>query len=730
MDRRTFLKTSAAATTVALQARAFAGARPLLPSIPSLASLASTRMSRNFMELFNLPIAMNDWGYAQAVKSVSAITAIAFPPYACCGIPDTPWSPGLLSTCELMMNGRLISIANDAALAVTYQWFPHCVVREQTVDGIRIRASMFLPPEQRAVLQKIEIRNVGAHQAVFTLGFDMRAAVTQKASSWFAQLPGEADNHVSWDGGKGKLTWTAASSKAACTQGISPRADELTGGNVLEYHLALAPGAVREFRFAAAIAANAADSDALYDRLQSQFADLEQQNERRFDQLLHSVFTPGNSDFSGSLPQLHTTSETLWNLYHNGLKNLLTARRRSPDSAYGPTLLTLSGHVLPTLSFPWDTALSSFSLSLLDPQPLRNLVEIWFQRDMHQHLATDYITGEAVGPWYAVNDMAIIRCAQDYLRVTGDFAWLDKRVDSKPVLDHLLDHATYWKKLAGKSGLADYGGISNLLEVVSTYIHEVAGMNAGNVSSMRFVAELLEKKGRSQQAAELRADAKALAQRINELLYVDGKGWWKCGQPDGTFVEVRHCYDFLAVLDNMGDDLTGTQKKEMAHFFWTELATKKWMRALATGDPDATWNVRPDHSCLGAYAAWPAECAKGLFKVDDPARIAVWLTEVARAGNQGPIGQAHFTEDVVSPFKGAASKASEDAPYIEDWCVIAGGAFTDLVLESIFGLEPTLYDGLRAKPQLTAFDPHARLEGLHYQGAEYTVSAAGVQRRS
>jgi hypothetical protein len=154
------------------------------------------------------------------------------------------------------------------------------------------------------------------------------------------------------------------------------------------------------------------------------------------------------------------------------------------------------------------------------------------------------------------------------------------------------------------------------------------------------------------------------------------------------------------------------------------------MRALASGDPDATWNVRPDHSCLGSYAAWPPECAKGLFKVEDPTRIAAWLTEVAKAGNQGPIGQGHFTEDVVSPLKGGAYKASEDAPYIEDWCCIAGGAFTDLVIESIFGVEPTLYDGLRATPKLAAFDPHARLEGLHYQGAQYSVSASGAKRIS
>lgn len=727
MNRRSFLKVSAAAA-VAARANSLPTIAHRLPAVPSLNTLASVRMPHTFMELFNLPIAMNDWGYAQTVKSVSAITAMAFPPYVCCGVPDTPWSPGLLTTCELILNDRLAAISNDPAQAVTYQWFPHCVVREQTMGGIRFTTKMFLPPEQRAVLEKIEIRNTSGQSATLTVGFDMRAAVTQKKTPWFANLPGEGDNLVSWDATHGRLTWTAQHALAACAQGIHPPPDSLVAGNVFVYQLTLSPGEKRELHFVAAIAAEAAEAAAMHDRLQSSFEALEARTGQRFEQLIESAFTAGNSDFSGHLPRLETESETLWNLYQNGLKNLLTARRRSPDSVYGPTLLTLSGHVLPTLSFPWDTALSSLSLSLLDPQPLRSLVEIWMQRDMHKHLATDYISGEAVGPWYAVNDMAIVRCARNYLRITGDFAWLDQPIAGKPVLDHLIDHATFWKKLAGKNGLGDYGGIENLLEVVSTYIHEVAGMNAGNVSSMRFVAELLDKRGRSQQAAQLRSEAAALAQRINEVLYVKGKGWWRCGQPDGSFNEVRHCYDFIAVIDNMSEDLSADQKREMAHFFWSQLASKKWMRALASGDPDATWNVRPDHSCLGAYAAWPPSSAKSLFKVDDPARIATWLAEVAKAGNQGPIGQAHFVEEVVAPLMGGAHKASEDAPYIEDWCCISGGAFIDLVIESVFGVEPTLFGGLNAAPKLAAFDAKARLDGLHYQGSEYTVSAEGVKR--
>jgi hypothetical protein len=69
-----------------------------------------------------------------------------------------------------------------------------------------------------------------------------------------------------------------------------------------------------------------------------------------------------------------------------------------------------------------------------------------------------------------------------------------------------------------------YGKIENLLEVVSTYLHEVAGMNAKNVHAMRAVADLRARRGDLRRATELRADAKNLSDRINRDLYVEGKG--------------------------------------------------------------------------------------------------------------------------------------------------------------------------------------------------------------
>ncbi len=731
VDRRTFLKTgaaTAAAAAVLKPSQAEAARQLDLSCPPALTALAGDRVLHRYVDLYQAPTAQNEWGYAQATKSVSGITAVSFPPFGCCGVPEISWSPGFLLTCELFLNSRILMSYAPPADQVAFQWFPHKIVREADVEGLRFTTEMFMPPKQRAVAESIRVKNLTAERRAFTLGFDLRAAVAKKAKAWFTNSPGEGDNQITWLPDRGCIVFEAQHSPAVSVQGVKPNASGVAHGRMLVYEVSLRPGETREFHYLNIVGGDRTAAIAAYEAGQANFAALEKENQTAFNALVRAAFTPGNSQFSGHLPQLVTKSESLWKLYHTGLTNLLFARRASPDSAYGTTYITLGGHVLPTLSFPWDTSLSALGLALLDPEALRRLTETWFVQDMHQHLATDYVSGEGVGPWYAVNDMAILRCARDYLRVTGDFAWLDKRIGDRAVLDHLTEHALYWKKLDKYGhGLGDYGLLENLLEVVSTYLHEVAGMNAGNVAGMRFVAALLERRGDTARAAQLRAEAKQLGERINKLLYVNGKGCWRCGQPDGTFNEVRHCYDFLSVLDNMADDLTPQQKAEMSRFFWSELHTPLWMRALSPNDVDATWNIRPDHSWLGAYCSWPPMTAKALYKTDPSAKVAAWVKGLAKAGNQGPIGQAHFVESVFAPEKGGAYKCPNDAPYINDWCCIGGAAFVDLVIDTIFGADLTLCDGLRVTSRLADFDRGAKLLNLRHQGSNYTVTSTGVR---
>lgn len=119
--------------------------------------------------------------------------------------------------------------------------------------------------------------------------------------------------------------------------------------------------------------------------------------------------------------------------------------------------------------------------------------------------------------------------------------------------------------------------------------------------------------------------------------------------------------------------------------------------------------------------------AKGLYRLGMADKeIAGWLRELSRAGNQGPIGQAHFIEDVWPPLKGAAFKCPNDPPYINEWCCIAGGAFTDMVLDTLFGVTLTL-DGINVESRLSYFDGHAELRGLRQGDRQYVVDSQGAR---
>jgi len=271
--------------------------------------------------------------------------------------------------------------------------------------------------------------------------------------------------------------------------------------------------------------------------------------------------------------------------------------------------------------------------------------------------------------------------------------------------------------------LADYGEVNNLLECVRSYTHEVASLNAANVFNLRFVAELLDKR-EPNKAEQLRKTTRELTERIKRL-YVSGKGYWRCKQPDESSQEVRHCYDLLTVLNTIPNELSKQQKEEMAKFFKEELQTPTWMHALSPEDNDAVTSVRPDHQWTGAYTAWPAMVVKGLCRIGKHKLALQWLEGLAQTAKQGPFGQAHMVESAAAP-EGGARKAPSDFPYMSDWACVSNGSYVGMVIESLFGVNATLFDGITANPRLSTLDPAAKLKNLRYQGSNYSIDHTGI----
>ncbi len=371
--RRSFLKVSAVAGIVPrlMHFRTAPGgpqSPKRLPPVPAVEDLRADRLVHKFRDLYSSPTAQNEFGYVQATKSVSGITALSLPPFACCGVPDTPWSPGFLLSCELFVNGRILLSYPDGGDEIAFRWYPHRIVRETQADGLKFSTETFMPAKRRAAAEVIRITNVGSAARMVSLGFDMRAAVAKKTTSWLTYSPGEADNRIHWDASRGCLIFEAQHSQAFSVQGILPKASRLDSGRMLVLEMSLGPRETKEVTYVNAVDAEQQAALGTYDHLQANFAQLLQENAQAFNSLLRSAVTPGNAEFSGYLPQLETDDESLWKLYQAGFRNLIFARRASPDSKYGTTYLTLGGRVLPTLSFPWDRTCTSISPRTMSPE--------------------------------------------------------------------------------------------------------------------------------------------------------------------------------------------------------------------------------------------------------------------------------------------------------------------------------------------------------------------------
>jgi hypothetical protein len=737
--RRDFLKLAAAGATLsrvfvvggagpAEQDEPGPGRPPEAPgsAVPTVDSLRSVAMPHRFGDLFNPPGLTNQWGCAQAALDVVGVRSISFPPYAQ-GEQSTAAlsATGEILTGVLYVDGEYFTSSKEP---IEFVWQPDRIERRARHKTLAFASTTIVPFERMAVAVALSVQNTGNARYRGEIKLALRGGVAMSVTPWSqAYSPGEFDNDRTVDRARGAVLFKSQHTAAYGMQGAWPVADEVLP-SWLVYRLDLAPGERRTITFANVIGESAGNVTRVYDALVRDFDRQAARVRDEWNAELAAAYTPGNDRFSGYLPTLVTTDAAVRGLYHTAAMSALFFKRTTPTSVYGRTYVTLAPRYWQTTTFIWDISLSAMLLALLDPTVLRRMMETWMLLDIHKHFGTEYLTGAGVGPWYSVNDFAMCRMAREYLRWSGDRAWLEKEVGGLKVVDRLVTYATHWRALdTNKHGLADYGGISNLLEAVSNYVHEVASLNAANVYNLRFVSELLAARGETGKARALAGEADMLAKRVREL-YVPGKGIWKCRLPDGSLHEVRHCYDFGTVLMTMGADLSPEQRREMVRFFREELQTPAWMRALSTRDIDVTFSTRPDHQWTGAYAAWPALAVGALYGAGAGDVAFAWMHGLAQTATQGPIAQAHFAENVFAPEAGGgALKAPSDQPYINDWACVSGCAYLEPIVESLFGVRAGLFGELGAAPQFGAFDARAELRGLRYQGKDYLASASGVR---
>ncbi|HEV2434941.1 MAG TPA: hypothetical protein VG077_02990 [Verrucomicrobiae bacterium] len=572
-----------------------------------------------------------------------------------------------------------LTIAGKEFPATECRWYPYRALRRNTnCAGFEVQTDTRMINERRAVLVRIEITNP-----------DPTETNTGITLSVPGDLQADGISVLNTKQRKGFVT-------AICP---ATKPDAVTNDNGIiqwRWNVSLPPEGNSKIEF---VAGDGHAEDALRVRagvirwsvnFSNEFDGFKQCWEQRWA----DAFTPGNHYFSGSLPVLVTDNAALKRNYYMGIVTMLELERT--QFPVSPRSFITSGERAPGTQFYWDASMGSIVWALLEPAGMKATLRRWLVQNPRSgqaiHLTEsngfdakfhDHITG------YAFNACTIFKTALDYLRVTGDLAFLDENLeDGETVLQRMDEMATDWKTLVHPgSPLADYGGNQNLLECAPTYIGRVASCNAQDVWMMRQDAALQELKGNAARAQELRDDAEKLLPAVLSL-YRAGDGVWYGLHDDGKRVELRHCVDYIYVGDALANDLTPGMRRGMTDFVNRELLMCDWMRAMSLKDTAAAVSDRPDHGPMGAYDGWPALTVGTMWRLGFPNDAFDFYCRTVEVTKEGPFAQAHeFYGPRRNQYDAPVRIAERDGCMKECIC---GAAFADVVINTFFGFAPSL----------------------------------------
>lgn len=556
------------------------------------------------------------------------------------------------------------------------KWYPYQIINKALFDGVELTSTMRLVFEKKGVLMQIELENRTDKSATLPLSIELISGKMQNSAN---SLPCQAlisyagNNYAySFANKPDTIKSDGENNNAFWNIRLNPREKK-----VLSYVISIE-------NYDNQAISNANEWNKTFPKT---FSDAKSLWENRWK----DVFTPGNKSYSGYLPTFETTDKNLYEIYYLSIVSFLETQQNKVyptlDIAFGSNNEWANNQ-----AYFWEISQFADMYALLDPKGLKALIKMCLNVNIEQGNAIDYNTGKIVNHWYAVNDYALFKIVDSYVRINKDFAFLKSKCNGKSVLDHLHNSATGWEKRFNSDyGLADYGKDPwSFFETNPDYIHFVPAMNAQNVWMLRSMAEYDQLYGKGKYAESLIQKANQLAIKVKSL-YVPGEGVWKVKYPNGDSIVSRHSYDFLTIGMTMNEDLSPKMKNEMMRFVQTELLTStNYMRAMSLKDPAAFNSDRSDHGPVGCYIGWPAMTVQAMADMGQFEKAETTLSNFRNAFVEAGMGQAiEFLVPVGSAQPVNRIGARAGASFL-----LSGSNYANAIIDGLMGYKPSIDGGL------------------------------------
>ena len=394
---------------------------------------------------------------------------------------------------------------------------------------------------------------------------------------------------------------------------------------------------------------------------------------------------------SSRLPAVSTNDSQFDELYRRSILTILESKWQGSGVPWEP-FYSVGTWIQ---AVPWDVSYTSEGLSILDPEGLRENFLHYFRTNTSR---------------YVQNKFALLRILQDYLRQTGDVAFLDHKENGRTVFDLLKQNGKDIEdKYGGRSdGLLDYGGgQQNFLEMrTDGYDHVVAAYNGLAIAYFRQMAQWCRERNDAD-ATRFQQWSAQIQKALNEKLWDPGQNWFINLAPDNSSNLVWSYHEF-DLLDT--DVLSKAQEAGMiSHLREGEFLAPYGIYSVSKADT-IHWDLEDvDWGGGGQYTGEPLRLVESLYHLgygelawNILSRCTLWTKYYPY------IPQEIFGD-------------SPTYPEIEMPAALAAGAGVQAIVSGVFGLRPQQNGVLQVSPFYHHELGHATLRDYHFRSHSYDV---------
>jgi hypothetical protein len=413
------------------------------------------------------------------------------------------------------------------------------------------------------------------------------------------------------------------------------------------------------------------------------------------------------------LPRLSSDNQNLVQFYNRSLSIFITVKFTIPELVLNPYYATGAVKGGCQGDYLYNFGQVREILPLLDPLATKkHIMQFLSTNCVSDHYAFFPVTGEAFGAWYMVNDEKITALVFNYVKYTGDIAFLNEKVkEGKTVLDLMIESALRLDDPRKPVSLIDYGPSGDHLELRREfpYNHVMPDINGRRYANYERVSMLCEAAGKPQ--PYLMERAKGVKKLLKEELWDPNIRWFRFADDKGN-KDIRYTVQMFKMI---GSNVLDREIEDglISHLNEDEFLSQYGLHSMSKKDI-AYDQVDIDNGGGGICTSFPPLIAEFLYtsgrkEVADNImhRILWWGSRMPYLGDSQVANEIDYRADT---------------PLQSD---IGTACLAQCILFGIFGIDSDFEGNITINPKKTNLSSDIRLNGLKLRGHTMNIAIKG-----